>query len=75
MVHYDLSHKINQVGLCALCYFFIFKNAFNEGQLCARPVVGWQVECRMGACCSPGSAYLFLRELRIKGKEAFALWS
>lgn len=51
MVHYNPSRKTNQVAdLCVLCYLFIFQNAFSEGQLCARPVVGWQVEGRVGAC-------------------------
>lgn len=53
MVYYNPSHKISQVAdLCVLCYFFIFQNAFSEGQLGTRPVVGWKVESRVGACCS-----------------------
>lgn len=77
MVYYNPSHKISQVaGLCVLCCFFIFQNAFSEGQLGTRPVVGWKVECKVEWCVLfSGSTYSFLRELRIKGKEAFALWS
>lgn len=49
-VHYNPSHKTNQVLDLCVFVLLIFQNAFSEDQLCARPVEGWQVEGRVGAC-------------------------
>lgn len=74
-MHYHLFHMTHQ-GLHVYMLLIYFPNSFNECQLCARPLVGWQMEWRVGACFSLAFIYLLLRELRrIKGKEAFVLCS
>lgn len=59
-MHYNLFHMTNQ-GLRVYMLLTYFLNLFHECQLCARPIVGWQMECRVGACLSLAFTYLLLR--------------